>query len=377
MQQVIQTPPPLDPGWSTAILTFTDTGSQTAAVIDAAWTVNPNGKNAYEAYQGSTRPVRPILHNRTRNCRTLSWRFALRQPQGTIALVLRLFPLLVLVIAISLTSTIPAHAAGTDVVLSGGDLPYAIKLARGDADAFVRRVSPPPKLEDAPVFQGNGYKIASAYWDEVLRNGRDDRGAAALDAFYFEQGGYVVAHQDGRDVWLVLDLRQRAIIDRYLALGRARTIRGEPGILEVLTIASRSETVGVEIGGVALDEAQRNNFWSLIAIGPRATHTDPPQVPLGARGVWIVFALEEGRSLQVFYERQSALFIDSFGAEIYGVSTPMATLIDTIVPRTSTGIRVAQEKSTGSPIWWLIAGGGGIACIGAAVWLQRWLAKSK
>lgn len=291
--------------------------------------------------------------------------------------MLRLFILLALVVTLSLASTNPATAAGMDVVLSGGDLPHSVKLARADADAFVRRIVPPPKLDNAPEFQGTGYKIASAYWDEVLRNGRDDRGAAALDAFYFQEGGYVVAHQDGRDVWLVLDLRQRAIIDRYLSLGRANTIRAEPGILEVLMIASRSEAVGIEIGGVALTEAQRNNFWSLIAVGPRATHTDPPQVPLGARGVWLVFALEEGRSLQVFYERQSALFIDSFGSEIYGVSTPMATLIDSIVPRTSTGLRIAQEGSTGSAVWWLIMGGGGLACIGAAIWLQRWLAPGK
>lgn len=289
--------------------------------------------------------------------------------------MLRLACLLALVVTVSLTSSAAALSAGFEVVLSGGDLPHSVRLARADADAFVRRLGPPPKLDDVPEFSGTGYKIASGYWDDILRNGRDDRAPAELDAFYFEDGGYVVARQDGRDVWMVLDLRQRAILDRYLSLTRAGTIRPEPGVLEVLTVASRSESIGVEIGGVRLDETQRRNFWPLLAVGPRATFTDPPQAPLGARGVWLVFSLQEGRSVQVFYERQAGLFIDSFGSEIYAVSTPMAMLIDGIVPRSNTGIRVAQESSTGSFAWWLIMGGSGLACIGAAVWLSKRLSR--
>ena len=256
-------------------------------------------------------------------------------------------------------------------MLSGGDLPHSVKLARADADAFVRRLSAPPVLDETPELRGTAYKIASTYWDDLLRNGRDDRGAAELEALYYEDGGYVGAKQDGREVWMVLDLRQRAIIDRYLALTRAGTLRDQPGVLEVLVVAARSEIIGVEIGGVPLTDEQRRSFWSLMLVGPRATHMDPPQVPLGARGVWMVFQLEEGRSLQVFYERQAGLFIDSFGAEMYSVSTPLAALIDGIVPRTTTGLAIEQQRSTGSYVWWVIAGGAGLACLGIAYWLSQ------
>jgi hypothetical protein len=34
------------------------------------------------------------------------------------------------------------------------------------------------------------------------------------------------------------------------------------------------------------------------------------------------------------------------------------------------GIAVEQQAGDGSPVWWLVMVGGGLACIGAAVWLR-------
>jgi hypothetical protein len=285
---------------------------------------------------------------------------------------LLLLPLLLcLCFASAASAQTPEH---TGVTLSGGDLARPVKLARADEDAFLRRLVPPPKLDDAPRVSGESYVVTTQYWDDVLRGDRDDREAAEPAADYYQEGGYVRARQGGKDAWLVLDLRQRAILDRYLSLARAALLRPEPAVLEVLTIASRSQEISIEAGGVALDAAQRRNFWTTLAVSPRGEHVEPPRPPLGARGIWLVFGLEEGRSVQVFYERDAGLFIDFFGSEIYTVSTPMAALLDAVVPRSSGGISIEQQDGTGSPLWWLLLVGGGVACLAVAAWLRRALA---
>ena len=283
--------------------------------------------------------------------------------------LLLLVPLLLIGLALTQTSRLAAaNAHGT--IISGGDLAHSVRMAKTDEDAFRRRLDSPPKLDDRPELSGDGYTVTTTYWDDVLRGSRNDREAADPGATYYEDGGFVRARQDGEDVWLALDTRQRAILDRYLNLTRAGLLGERPGILEVLAAASRSENIGVHIGGSLLTDPEWERFWASLSVTPSPAFLEQPQRPAGDDGAWLIFSLKEGRSVQVFYDERAGTLTDSFGTEVYTVAPQVALAIESPASRGGSALAIQQEQQ-GSPLWWLIMIGGGLSCLAVALWLKR------
>src|SRR6185503_5215606 len=108
------------------------------------------------------------------------------------------------------------YAAPDATSISGPGFSHSVRLAVTDDYAFFRRINLPPKLEDTPKVSGPSFEITSRYWDEVVRGWDSSAGSGADSATYYPQGGFVRARQGGSDVWLVIDLRQQAIINRYI-----------------------------------------------------------------------------------------------------------------------------------------------------------------
>ena len=140
-----------------------------------------------------------------------TWRRAFDRPlialdrnaerRGTIARVTRALALLAPFVLLLWLA--PAAAAPDATTINGADLAHAVRLARADEDALIRRLAPPPRLDSKPAITGSSYVITSSYWDDVLRHGREDLARGADDADYFPSSGYVRAHQGVDDVWLV------------------------------------------------------------------------------------------------------------------------------------------------------------------------------
>src|SRR5712691_12015378 len=103
------------------------------------------------------------------------------------------------------------RAQSSETSISGGRLPFTIRWSPIDESALSRRVNSPPKLEKEPATNGPSYKVDSPYWATVLPRTKKEP-PAEREADYFPDGGFVRAGQGGKDAWVVLDLRQRAII---------------------------------------------------------------------------------------------------------------------------------------------------------------------
>lgn len=286
-----------------------------------------------------------------------------------------------------ITAALPLLAAGgvtmaatpMPVTLSGGGLPHAIRFAAVDADAFARRLDLPPKLETPPSPSGPSYLLETSYWDSVLRESGENGPAAEAVAVYYPSAGVVKARQGGDDVWLVLDLRQRAIINRYIRL--AWVLSPAPGVVEVLGAAA-AEEMSVQVGTRTLNAAEAARFWAGWAgLQPRAYGPSDPLAAANAPDtVWIIFGLAEGRSVQLLYVASEGLLIDAVGAQVSVV--PPSWLVPVLGPQAATGPgfalsagNVPQEAGTGSPLWWAVMIGGGLGLLGAAVWLQRLLGR--
>ena len=257
-------------------------------------------------------------------------------------------------------------------ILSGGDLPHAVRLAPVDEDAFFRRIDLPPRLDQAPRPAGPAYTLASSYWDTVLRDDGGGGPPADAEALYYPDGGFVRARQAGADVWLLLEERQRAILDRYIRLARAGLLSAEPGVLQVLAAAAgRGELISVQAGGTMLTEAQTRAFWDAVAAGPAPAFLSdqkPPGVATG--GFWLVFTLPEGRAVQLLYSpAPDSSLIDSLGGERYAVTPLLHAAIRAV--GASPTLEIEQQEPRGSDLWWPVMLGAGLALLGAAWWLRR------
>lgn len=246
-----------------------------------------------------------------------------------------------------------------------------VRLAPADADAFRRRLSAPPPYF-GPLPTGESLVVTSDYWDATLGTGA---GAPAIDAdgTYFPSDGIVKLRQGDRDAFFVLDLRQRANLDRYVRLARAGRIDATPGVLEVLTAASSDETVSIEFGSRVLDANERATFWRLSAgLQPLDFPSgEPPRdSPSLAR---ITFGLSEGRSIQMVYSVGSGTLVDALGQEVYAVPKRwLQPILGDYGPGFDDFKRpIEQQDPVGSLVWWPVMLGGGIGLLAAAVWLQR------
>lgn len=278
----------------------------------------------------------------------------------------------------------PAAAAnGQGTVVTGGDLPGAVRLAAADEDAFFRRIDLPPRLTRPPSVSGPSYTVSSGYWDTVLRDDAGQDAAAPSspaerDALYYPDTGHVRARQGGGDVWLLLDERQRAILDRYIRLGRAGLLVGAPGVLEVVRAAAlQSEPIGVQVGPRALTPAEAASFWRLAGAATlrREAAGGPPDA--GSPGVtWVILTLLEGRSLRLLYDAAGGLLFDPVSGEVYTV--PERWLVPLLGEAAAAGpgfalapAPVQQQPSRGPGLWWPFMLGGGLALLAAAWWSQR------
>ena len=269
-------------------------------------------------------------------------------------------------LVLALFSFVPsAQARGGETTISGGRLPFALRLSPVDESALPRRVNMPPKLEKTPAVTGPSYRVDSSYWATVLPKTKHEP-AAGAQADYYPEGGFVRADQGGKEGWLVIDLRQRALLDRYIRLGEKGALAAAPSEMDVLRAAnSDGELVGVEVGLESLKENQRRAFWTAAAgLGSPTI----PQRPAGSDSISVVLSLPEGRAVEMRYSPTSRTLSDLQGFEFYPVPADLEKVIMDAHPAV---LGFAEEASPGSPIWWVAGLGVGGLFIGAAIWLQR------
>jgi hypothetical protein len=268
-------------------------------------------------------------------------------------------------------------AAPEATSISGPGFKHAVRLAVTDDYAFFRRINLPPKLEETPKAGGPSYEITSRYWDDVLRGWDSTAGSAADSATYYPQGGYVRARQGGEDVWLVIDLRQQAIINRYIRLAQLDTLPQQPTLQQVIAASQAQEKISVSIGSKQLKGDELTAFWKEFA-RPMTRTDGGGATPRSDRGLWIAFGLEEGRTVHLFYDMQSNRLIDDLGIE--AVSVPN----DWLAPVLGTDLRpdsplvaplaVPHDQPRGGRYWWAIMIAGGLFFLAAAFWAHRKLA---
>lgn len=255
------------------------------------------------------------------------------------------------------------------VAISGSAPAFEVRLAPADADSFRRRVNQPPRLEDPPAVSGPSYEVVSAYWTGAVRREDDDEDDLEIDvsATYFPEGGYVRASLGGEDVWMVISLRQRAILDRYVGQAQNGLIGDTPSTIEVLKAALPGEMFSLEVGGQLVPEDVKRELLHGLAQANDAPLLDPLEPPQPTSdGFWLVVTLVEGRALQYYYD--GATLHESLGSERYDASS-VADLLDTLAPASVP--QIEQQEPAGSLLWWPVMVGGGFIAIGAAIWLRR------
>jgi hypothetical protein len=238
-----------------------------------------------------------------------------------------------------------------------------VRLAPADADAFQRRLNaPPPYVGPRP--SGESVLVTSGYWDAALRA---DESAPHFDAAatYFIEDGVVQARQAGRDLFFVLDHRQRAMLARYVRLARTGSISSNPGALQVLIAAANSETISIEPGGVPLTVDDIGALWrALDDQKPVVSFIDEPQPPARAGGYWVTFTTAEGRALQYHYDPATGTLTDFLRTETYTIRN--------LLPSTAgEPPQIEQQEPRGSLLWWPVMLGGSVALLAAAVWFRR------
>ena len=285
---------------------------------------------------------------------------------------MRFAPAFVLALALLFVLTLSSHAQEPftipDVTISGGSLPAPVSLAPTDADAFRRRINLPPRLEFVPVPTGPSYTVTSTYWNDAIdrEDSAEERLAVDEDATYWPEGGFVLTKLGDANVWTVLDLRQRPLLDRYIRLGSMGEIGPREGNLGVLSAANATEYIGIDAGVKPLTVQLRTSFWAGLGETP-VTFLDPFQPPQpDDDGFWLLLTIADGPGYEYYYD--GSALTDSFGAERYAVSPALQTLLNGLVPLTPA---IDNEESPGSLLWWPVMGGGGLVLIGAAWWLNR------
>lgn len=260
------------------------------------------------------------------------------------------------------------------VTISGGDLPRPVKLAPADADAFRRRINQLPRFEDPLTLQGPHYVVTTSYWPVAVRLDEDE-GEDVLDvdvrADYYQQGGYVrvtIAGDEEVDAWMALNLRQRAILDRYIRLSIEGSVDDEPSTIDVLAAMSPEETFGIEMGDKVLDLETGLDLLAKLRESNPSPIIEEREVPAidDDDGFWLIVTLLEGRSLRYYYS--DGVFTEALGTERYATAA-VQDILDRIGPDPPSPI--AQESPAGSLLWWPVTILGGLAAIGAAIWLQR------
>jgi hypothetical protein len=273
---------------------------------------------------------------------------------------------LALVLLLLLATSVGASQAQeppADVLIYLDNLPEPLRMAPADADAFQRRLNRPSLVPPPLPAAGPWVGIDTPYWDAALRESPDDP-QASLGGAYYPQLGLVQTTRENRDAWLLLDQRQRAILDRYIRLGRAGAIGTRPSALQVLAAAAEDETLSVELAGRLLTEAEARSFWERL----RTVETRPSFAggrPHREGGYWLVITLPEGRALSYHYDPAAGSLTDSLGTESHDVS---ALGLPHTPPAEPPSIRHGSRP--GSLLWWPVMLGGGLGLLALAVWTR-------
>ena len=290
------------------------------------------------------------------------------------AMIPRLALVTLLCVLALLPTRLDAETAPEGTTVMGEGFPYPVRLAVTDDVAFFRRINLPPKLDEGPATTGRSYTVTSRYWDDVLRAWDDSSGPADDSAAYYPEGGFVRARQDGEDVWLVIDLRQQAILNRYIRLARAGGLPERPSVFQVLSAAQREETLSVSIGARQLTRGEQAAFWRAFSI-PLIPVDGGGFTPRDEGGIWISVSLEEGRAVQLFYDLRGNRIIDGLGIEAAAVPADwLSGVIPGALSPDSPGVAplgVPQEEPRGGRFWWVIVVAAGLLLLGAAFWTQE------
>lgn len=254
------------------------------------------------------------------------------------------------------------------VTIAGGSPAFDVRLAPADADAFRRRVNQPPRLEDEPEVSGEHYVVTTSYWASAVRlRGGEEFFDVEVQADYYPDGGFVRTEVEGNDVWIVLDLRQRAILDRYIRLATEGALSEAPSTLDVLAAVSGSESITLTSGpDVVPPDTASSLLTALAQANPSPFVEIPATQEAGDDGFWLSANLLEGRSLRYYYD--GATLTEALGTERYDASS-VADVLAAITPAAVPAIE--QEEPAGSALWWVVAAGGGGVLLGAAIWLER------
>jgi hypothetical protein len=254
-----------------------------------------------------------------------------------------------------------------------------IALAPADADALQRRINRPPLLEDAPAVAASAYVVTTAYWDAAIREDEDDP-PVAEEAEYFPAGGFVRASQDGEDAWIVLDPRQRAILDHYILYGTQQRLPQDPNLQKAVLHPSAllivflayygvGETVAVEVGDRPLEADEADAFFASVAPNLifQLTFLDPPEPPEpSGSGYWVTFTLPEGRTHAYYLDPSAGTLTDALGTETFDISGAAGGGI----PESAAVAQIEQEDRAGSPAWWLLTVVGGTGLIALVAWMR-------
>lgn len=255
------------------------------------------------------------------------------------------------------------------VAISGGGLPSAVTLAPADADAFRRRVNQLPRLEEPPQASGRSFTVTTSYWPLSLRlEDEEDVVDVSVRGEYFPNGGFVRIAIGEDEAWAVLNLRQRAILDRYIRLAEAGAIGDEPSTIAVLAAAVEAgEVLGAQAGPDVLDPAAIEAVLTTIASSGQAIRIDPRVPPVQQDGgFWLIVTLLEGRTLHYYFD--GLALTELLGTERYespAVTEALAAIAPADIP-----VLIGKEP-VGSLLWWPVMAGGGLIALGIAVWLRR------
>jgi hypothetical protein len=296
--------------------------------------------------------------------------------------------LLVLVVGLAIFTlswqSVIARLEVRPVVISGGDLVGTVALAPIDADAFQRRLNQPPRFKVRPTVEGISYSVESDYWDDAVRED-DESPRAENAATYYPESGFVRVRQGAEDAWIVIDLRQRALLDRYIRLAKGGEIEPQSGFLAVLTAASASEETSVQIGSRVLTPAEEQAFWR-VSSGLRPLDTssipDGAAPPSGSsNSAWIIVTLPEGHAVEMLYTYATGTLVDGLGEEVYAVPRdwlrPAIGEYDGATLASLSASSIERDDPPGGWYWWPLMIGGGAACLVAAIWADRRLASKK
>src|SRR5690606_7728587 len=104
------------------------------------------------------------------------------------------------------------------------------------------------------------------------------------------------------DAWMALNLRQRAILDRYIRLFKAGAIGDAPSSIDVLARTAMVEQFGVQAGENVLPLAEATELLARLSEAHPSPILEEREVPTpDGDGFWLIVTLVEGRSLRYYY----------------------------------------------------------------------------